>query len=84
MTSPAAVATHRPAHSQAHENAAISGIGSAIAGIVRRIATAYARARTMQALNGLDDNALKDIGLTRSQIGSFEHDPRYRPHYTRF
>jgi uncharacterized protein YjiS (DUF1127 family) len=84
MTSQAAVATQRPVQSQSSENTVVFGIGGVVAGFVRRMAIARSRARTVRALNALDDHALRDIGLTRSEILAFEHDPRFDPYYTRF
>ncbi len=74
-----AVATHRPTSPQPSANTAVSGIGATVVGFFRWMAAARARARTLRALNNLDDDMLKDIGLTRSQICGFEHDPRYDP-----
>ena len=85
MTSTAAVATDRPAYPQTTETTtALGAVGAAILGIAGRVAAARARARTLRTLRSLDDYALKDIGLTRSQIASVEHDPRYEPRYARF
>jgi len=52
-------------------------VGEIILHFAGRIAAARARFRTTRALMTLDDHALRDIGLTRSQIDSVEHDPRY-------
>jgi uncharacterized protein YjiS (DUF1127 family) len=84
MTSIAAVATNRPGHTQATDTTdALGTFGSLIVGMVRRIGAAHGRARTLRILKSLDDRALRDIGLTRSQIDSVEQDPRYRPRYAR-
>ncbi len=55
-------------------------VGFALAGFVRMAVAAHRRARTRRILNGLDDNALKDIGLQRGQIDGVECDARYT-HY---
>jgi uncharacterized protein YjiS (DUF1127 family) len=84
MTSTAAVATQRPAHPQASEAEAIlKSAGSAVAGIVRRMTEARARARTRRILRSLDDHALRDIGLARSHIETIEQDFRYSPRLRR-
>jgi uncharacterized protein YjiS (DUF1127 family) len=38
----------------------------------------------MRILNGLDDAALKDIGISRSQIDAIERDTRYTPKFPEF
>jgi uncharacterized protein YjiS (DUF1127 family) len=43
----------------------------------RWAAAARDRNRTHRILGRLDDFALKDIGLVRTQIDGVEHDPRY-------
>jgi uncharacterized protein YjiS (DUF1127 family) len=85
MTSTAAVATRRPACPQASETKAVlKSAGSAVAAIVRRMAEARARARTMRILRSLDDHALRDIGLARSRIDTIEQDFRYAPRLRRW
>jgi uncharacterized protein YjiS (DUF1127 family) len=59
-------------------------IGTLFLGLARRMTAAHARRRTERALSELDDAALKDIGLERSQIRALEHDPRYRMRVPRF
>ncbi len=64
--------------------AALHGIGSAMRSIINRAVAAQQRARTTRMLSGLDDAALKDIGLTRGQIDAVERDPRYAPRFPGF
>ena len=77
MTQPYAVA--HPSQAPA----AVS-LSSLFLGLVRAMTAAQARRRTQRALSELDDAALKDIGLERSQIRALEHDPRYRVRVPRF
>jgi uncharacterized protein YjiS (DUF1127 family) len=63
---------------------ALRRFGSVIRQLLRLADAALARSRTMRALGALDDQALKDIGLRRSQIEFAHHDPRYSARYTRF
>ena len=62
---------------------ALRRLGSVILQLVRLADAALARSRTMRALGALDDQALKDIGLRRSQIEFAHHDPRYSARYSR-
>lgn len=55
---------------------------SRLSGSLGYVSAALARAHTRRALEGLNDDQLKDIGLTRTQIGGVSHDRRYGPHYT--
>lgn len=75
MTSPFAVTGHYAARD--HQST-LRGLGAAFYGFVRAVRMSRARSRTLRVLEGLDDAALKDIGLDRSQIPGVEHDPRYR------
>jgi uncharacterized protein YjiS (DUF1127 family) len=51
--------------------------GGAMYDFGAHIVAARFRARTKRILSGLDDAALKDIGLTRGQIDAVERDPRF-------
>ena len=61
----------------------LNGLRLAALALGHRLASAYMRARTQRILSRLDDAALKDIGLVRSQIDGIEIDPRYT-RFTRF
>ncbi len=61
----------------------LNGLRLAALALGRRAAAAYIQARTQRILSRLDDAALKDIGLVRSQIDGIEIDPRYT-RFTRF
>lgn len=79
------VAEDRPPHLAA---AIATGIFRAAGGVAmdftRWALAARARARTRHILSGLDDSALKDIGLHRGQIDAVERDPRYEPRFPGF
>jgi uncharacterized protein YjiS (DUF1127 family) len=81
MTSTCGVAEHRRGSAM---TAVLRGAGLAMAGFARRALAAYASARTRRILSGLDDYALKDIGLHRGQIDAVERDPRYTPNFPGF
>jgi len=49
------------------------------AAVMRALRSAWSRHRTARILQGLDDEALKDIGLQRGMIDSAFHDRRYDP-----
>lgn len=83
MFGTAAAARERPATTEtAVVTAALRTIGSALQGFVRWLDAAHTRSRSMRALSRLDDYALKDIGLHRSQIDSIDSNPRYVARYT--
>ena len=79
-----AVATHDPRLAWMPVTAvALRRLGSVILQLIRLVDAARARARTARALGALDDQALKDLGLSRPQIEFAHHDPRYSARYTR-
>lgn len=55
------------------------GLVRVLAGAFSALGARWRRRRTMLTLAELDDHALRDIGLTRSQIGDLDVDPRYAP-----
>lgn len=81
MNSLFAVAEDRPAPLAA---GILRGMGTAALNVTGRVIAARRRGRTMRILSGLDDAALKDIGISRSQIDAIERDTRYTPKYPEF
>jgi uncharacterized protein YjiS (DUF1127 family) len=49
------------------------------AAVMRSLRCGWSRYRTARILQGLDDEALKDIGLHRGMTDSAFYDRRYRP-----
>ncbi|MBW6401599.1 DUF1127 domain-containing protein [Roseomonas sp. HJA6] len=69
----ALLATAAAAREEAFSNAVLSGIQAAIRGLgaaVRGIASLPARLETYNALRRLSDRELRDIGMTRFDIGN--------------
>lgn len=60
-----------------------AGLAALAAALVGAFAQTRARARAVASLNRLDDRALKDIGMHRTEITSIVHhhlqDPSRRP-----
>lgn len=60
-----------------------AGLAALVAAFAGAFAQARARARAVASLNRLDDRALKDIGVHRTEITSIVHhhlqDPSRRP-----
>ncbi len=81
MTMTVALAESSPASAS---SAIRRGVDFMIRAIVGRAMTAYAVARTRRILSGLDDESLKDIGLSRGQIDAVERDSRYTPRFPGF
>jgi uncharacterized protein YjiS (DUF1127 family) len=72
------------AHRPASTTAAVTGqVASSIAAIFARMAAMYMRRRTMRALLAMNDRELRDIGLSRGEIGTIEQHPRYSPRFRR-
>lgn len=72
--------TAASSHTHAHPNAVAASTGTAKPGLVALAATlwtalgqARAEARAIASLNRLDDRALKDIGMHRTEITSIVH-----------
>ena len=78
MTTTTANAGSPAAHAGA-TSAVRGAFASPARGLAQALWGAYARSRTLKALRALDDHMLNDIGLTRGEIGAFEHDHRYDP-----
>lgn len=72
--------TAAPGLTNPHPNAAVASAGPARAGLASFVAALWAaferardHARATVSLNRLDDRALKDIGLHRTEITSMVH-----------
>jgi uncharacterized protein YjiS (DUF1127 family) len=76
-------AVAEPRHTSAFAGA-IRAAGATMLDVAGRIAAAHSRARTLRILSGLDDDALKDIGINRGSIDAVERDPRYRHRFPGF
>lgn len=57
--------------------AILQGVRTVASAFARWAAASYGRARTQRILARLDDAALKDIGLVRSEIDGIDRDARY-------
>ena len=73
-------------HAHAHPDAAVpahAGPATFVAALWSALGHARDRARAIESLNRLDDRALKDIGVHRTEITSIVHhrrqDPSRRP-----
>ena len=58
-----------------------NGLRLAVHGLASWATAVRNRHRTRRILGRLDDAALKDVGLGRSQIDGVESDPRYLPRF---
>jgi uncharacterized protein YjiS (DUF1127 family) len=81
MSTTHAVAGNRPAAAAA---TMLGGLARFMAQLALAAIAARNRARTRRILSGLDDAALKDIGIARGQIDAVERDARYTPRFPGF
>ena len=66
-------------HATTAETGATAGPASALRGLWRRVVENAARVRANARLQSLDDRALKDLGLHRTEISSILHYDHHDP-----
>ena len=72
-----------PRHPSAR-GAAMRAVGALMLIVAERVMAARNRARTLRILSGLDDAALRVIGLSRGDFDAVERDPRYSAKFPGF